>query len=269
MSPAAGWRCRRRAASRWSAPERRPVAIVVAQERPRHYMSRCARHRARASQVPPGATSPGERRAAMFPHMMGGWLPRTGAAVVRVPQAATGAGSGRTVGATVTTEARSACAAPLRYLAYRLELDEKQQAELARRPSTSSRRSAGAGHRGRAAGGLPAFADALSGGRPRQRRSSPRERPRRVRSAGQGSATPWCLRSDASHALLRDEQRKQLAFLIRTGAVPFSDPRLTGRRCRREVAAALSRHIGDLRLPARRRGPEGWCEISNMSVSVR
>jgi Spy/CpxP family protein refolding chaperone len=106
---------------------------------------------------------------------------------------------------------------PLRYLAYRLELDESQTAEVARiLDELKTERAQVAVDERRA---VSAFADALSG--------------EALDSAKLGEAAASRVRSaerlrDAVvtalgriHAVLDPEQRKQFAFLIRTGAVQF------------------------------------------------
>ncbi len=106
---------------------------------------------------------------------------------------------------------------PLRFLAYRLQLDEKQTAELARiLDDLKIERAQVAVDERRA---VSAFADALSAdvldsakladaGASRVR-SAERLRDAVVNALGR------------IHALLDPEQRKQLAFLIHTGAVQF------------------------------------------------
>lgn len=104
---------------------------------------------------------------------------------------------------------------PLRYLGYKLELDEAQTAELARiLDDLKTERAQVAVDERRAAA---AFADAIAG--------------ETLDAAKLGDAAASRVRSaerlrDAVvtalgriHALLGAEQRKQLAFLIRTGAV--------------------------------------------------
>jgi Spy/CpxP family protein refolding chaperone len=106
---------------------------------------------------------------------------------------------------------------PLRFLAHRLELDERQTAELARiLDELKTERAQIAVDDRRAAS---AFADAVSG--------------EALDSAKLGEAAASRVRSaerlrDAVvtalgriHALLDTEQRRQLAFLIRTGTVQF------------------------------------------------
>jgi len=106
---------------------------------------------------------------------------------------------------------------PLRFLVHRLKLDERQTAELARILDEIKTERAQISVDERRA--LSAFADAVSG--------------EVVDNAKLGEAAASRVRSaerlrDAVvnalgriHALLDAEQRKQLAFLIRTGAVQF------------------------------------------------
>ncbi len=106
---------------------------------------------------------------------------------------------------------------PLRYLAYRLGLDEQQMAEVARiLDELKTERAQVAVDERRA---VSAFADALSaetldaaklGEAAASRvRSAERLRDAVVKALGR------------IHAVLDPEQRKQFAFLIRTGAVQF------------------------------------------------
>jgi len=106
---------------------------------------------------------------------------------------------------------------PLRYLAYRLQLDENQASELARiLDDLKTERAQVAVDERRAVSG---FADALAGdpldsAKLREAASS------RVRSAERlRDAIVTALAR--VHAVLDAEQRKQLALLIRTGAVQF------------------------------------------------
>ena len=106
---------------------------------------------------------------------------------------------------------------PLRYLAYRLELDEKQQAELARILDELKTERAQVTVDERRA--VSAFADALSGDALDAAKLA-EAAASRVRSAERlRDAVVSAL--GRIHALLDAEQRKQLAFLIRTGAVQF------------------------------------------------
>jgi Spy/CpxP family protein refolding chaperone len=104
---------------------------------------------------------------------------------------------------------------PLRFLAYKLELDEGQVAELARVLSDLKTERAQADVDGRRA--LSAFADAVGGatfdaakaGEAAALRVKSAER---LRDAVVGSL-------ERIHRLLKPEQREKLAYLIRTGTV--------------------------------------------------
>ncbi|MFL5261179.1 MAG: Spy/CpxP family protein refolding chaperone [Anaeromyxobacteraceae bacterium] len=106
---------------------------------------------------------------------------------------------------------------PLRFLAHRLELDENQTAELARiLDDLKTERAQVAVDERRAAS---AFADALSadaldGARLADAAASRVRGAERIRDAVVAAL-------GRLHALLGADQRKQLAFLIRTGAVQF------------------------------------------------
>jgi Spy/CpxP family protein refolding chaperone len=106
---------------------------------------------------------------------------------------------------------------PLRFLAHRLQLDERQTAELARILDEIKTERAQVSVDERRA--LSAFADSVSGdvldaGKLGEAAAS------RVRSAERlRDAVVNAL--GRIHALLDAEQRKQLSFLIRTGAVQF------------------------------------------------
>ena len=106
---------------------------------------------------------------------------------------------------------------PLRYLAYRLELDEQQTAELARILDELKTERAQVTVDERRA--VSAFADALSGDALDAAKLG-EAAASRVRSAERlRDAVVTAL--GRIHALLDAEQRKQLAFLVRTGAVQF------------------------------------------------
>jgi len=106
---------------------------------------------------------------------------------------------------------------PLRYLAYRLELDEQQTAELARILDELKTERAQVTVDERRA--VAAFADALSGDALDAAKLG-EAAASRVRSAERiRDAVVTAL--GRIHALLDAEQRKQLAFLVRTGAVQF------------------------------------------------
>jgi len=104
---------------------------------------------------------------------------------------------------------------PLRYLAYKLHLDDAQVAELARiLDELKTERAQGEVDRRRSLG---AFADALGGG------SFDRDRAFEGASLRVQSATRLRDAVVAAlgklHALLDEEQRARLAYLIRTGAL--------------------------------------------------
>ncbi|HTP29255.1 MAG TPA: Spy/CpxP family protein refolding chaperone [Anaeromyxobacteraceae bacterium] len=106
---------------------------------------------------------------------------------------------------------------PLRFLAHRLELDERQTAELARiLDEVKTERAQALVDERRAAS---AFADALCG----DMLDAPKlgeAAASRVRSAERlREAIVTAL--GRIHALLNQEQRQRLAFLVRTGAVQF------------------------------------------------
>ena len=106
---------------------------------------------------------------------------------------------------------------PLRFLAYRLQLDEKQTAELARILDDLKTERAQVGVDERRA--VSAFADALSGETLDSTKLADAAASR-VRGAERlRDAVVTAL--ERIHAVLDVEQRKQLAFLIRTGAVQF------------------------------------------------
>jgi Spy/CpxP family protein refolding chaperone len=106
---------------------------------------------------------------------------------------------------------------PLRYLAHRLELDERQTAELARILDDLKTERAQVAVDDRRA--VSAFADALAG-EPLDPTKLAEAAASRVRSAERlRDAVVAAL--GRIHALLDAEQRKQLAFLVRTGAVQF------------------------------------------------
>ena len=105
---------------------------------------------------------------------------------------------------------------PLRFLAYKLELDERQVAELARiLDELKTERAQAEVDRRRS---LSAFADAVGGRHVRRRRGPSRPPAQRV-------ATAERLRDAVTsalgrlHALLDKDQRERLAYLIRTGVL--------------------------------------------------
>jgi len=104
---------------------------------------------------------------------------------------------------------------PLRFLAYKLELDEKQVAELARvLDDLKTERAQGEVDRRRS---LSGFADAVAG--------PTFDAERAKESAALRVATAERLRDAVTsalgklHALLDDDQRERLAYLIRTGVL--------------------------------------------------
>jgi len=104
---------------------------------------------------------------------------------------------------------------PLRFLAYKLELDEKQVAELARvLDDLKTERAQGEADRRRS---LSGFADAVAG--------PTFDAARAKESAALRVATAERLREAVTsalgklHALLDDDQRERLAYLIRTGVL--------------------------------------------------
>ena len=104
---------------------------------------------------------------------------------------------------------------PLRFLAYKLELDEKQVAELARiLDELKTERAQAEVDRRRS---LSGFADAVGG--------STFDAGRAGEAAGLRVATAERLRTAITgslaklHALLDDDQRARLAYLIRTGVL--------------------------------------------------
>ncbi|HEX3695437.1 MAG TPA: Spy/CpxP family protein refolding chaperone [Polyangia bacterium] len=104
---------------------------------------------------------------------------------------------------------------PLRFLAYKLELDERQVAELARiLDELKTERAQGEVDRRRT---LTAFADAVAGS------AFNKERAKEGADLRVGSAER--LRDAVTkaleriHALLDDDQRQRLAYLIRTGTL--------------------------------------------------
>ena len=106
---------------------------------------------------------------------------------------------------------------PLRFLAYRLELDPEHTAELARvLDDLKTERAQVAVDERRT---VSAFADALAGetldsARLAEAGASRVAGAERLRAAVATALT-------RIHALITPEQRKQLAFLVRTGAVQF------------------------------------------------
>lgn len=104
---------------------------------------------------------------------------------------------------------------PLRFLAYKLELDEQQIAELARLLDAVKTERAQAEVDDRRT--LSEFADALSGDAFDAAKAAAAGE-RRVASATRlRDAVVRCLTQ--LHAILKPEQRARLAYLIRTGAL--------------------------------------------------
>ena len=104
---------------------------------------------------------------------------------------------------------------PLRFLAYKLELDEKQVGELARILNELKTERAQAEVDGRRT--TAAFADAVGGALFDEAKAG-EGASLRVQSAEKlKNAVQKALRE--IHAVLSDEQRQQLAYLIRTGVV--------------------------------------------------
>ena len=153
----------------------------------------------------------------MFPAMMGGWWHEHRRGCCEGFGRGHGRGFGMHGGGHGDDGASFGVRRPLRYLAYRLQLDERQTAELARildelkteraQVTVDERRAASA-----FADALAA--DALDAGKLGEAAAS------RVRSAERlRDAVVTAL--GRIHGLLDPEQRKHLAFLIRTGAVQF------------------------------------------------
>jgi Spy/CpxP family protein refolding chaperone len=104
---------------------------------------------------------------------------------------------------------------PLRFLAYKLELDEKQVGELARILNELKTERAQAEVDGRRT--IAGFADAVGGATFDEAKAGEGAQ-LRVQSAERlKNAVTKALRE--IHALLGDEQRQHLAYLIRTGVV--------------------------------------------------
>ena len=104
---------------------------------------------------------------------------------------------------------------PLRFLAHKLELDERQVGELARILSELKTERAQADVDGRRS--ISAFADAVAGTTFDEGKAA-EAAAQRVRSAERlRDAVHKALRE--IHALLAEDQRAQLAYLIRTGVV--------------------------------------------------
>ena len=150
----------------------------------------------------------------MFPHMMGRWMHAHGRGCGE--GFAHGHGFGMHGGGS-NGGGSFGVRRPLRHLAYRLQLDETQLAELARiLDDLKTERAQVSVDERRAVSG---FADALSGDTLDTAKLS-EAGASRVRSAERlRDAVTTAI--GRVHALLDPEQRKKLAFLIRTGAVQF------------------------------------------------
>ena len=153
----------------------------------------------------------------MFPHTMGGWWHAHRRGCGEGFAGGHGRGFGMHGGGHGDDGGSFGVRRPLRYLAYRLELDEKQTAELARVLDELKTERAQVTVDERRA--VSAFADALSGDTLDAAKLG-EAAAARVRSAERlRDAVVTAL--GRIHALLDAEQRKQLVFLIRTGAVQF------------------------------------------------
>ena len=104
---------------------------------------------------------------------------------------------------------------PLRFLAYKLELDDHQVAELARILDELKTERAQAAVDDRRS--LSAFADALAGETFAQARADEGAALRKDGSERVRNAVMVAL--PRIHALLKPEQRERFAYLIRTGAI--------------------------------------------------
>jgi Spy/CpxP family protein refolding chaperone len=104
---------------------------------------------------------------------------------------------------------------PLRFLAYKLDLSEAQVAELARILNELKTERAQAEVDGRRT--VTSFADAVSAASFDEAKADEGARLRIDSAERLRAAVLKALRE--IHALLNDEQRKELAYLIRTGAV--------------------------------------------------
>jgi Spy/CpxP family protein refolding chaperone len=104
---------------------------------------------------------------------------------------------------------------PLRFLAYKLELDEKQVGELARilNELKTERAQAEVDERRTVA----AFADAVGGATFEETKAGDGAKQRVATAERLKNAVVKALRE--IHAVLADEQRQRLAYLIRTGVV--------------------------------------------------
>ena len=106
---------------------------------------------------------------------------------------------------------------PLRFLAWKLELDDEQLGEVARvLADLKTERAQGEVDRAK---GLAALADAVAGERFDASRATEGAASRVSSAERMRDATVKAL--EGLHALLTAEQRKTLAYLIRTGAISF------------------------------------------------
>jgi Spy/CpxP family protein refolding chaperone len=153
----------------------------------------------------------------MFPHSIGGWWHAHRRGCGEGFARGHGRGFGMHGGGQSEDGGAFGVRRPLRFLAHRLQLDERQTAELARiLDDLKTERAQVAVDERRA---VSAFADALSGETLDSAKLA-EAAATRVRGAERlRDAVVTAL--GRVHALLDVEQRKQLAFLIRTGAVQF------------------------------------------------
>jgi Spy/CpxP family protein refolding chaperone len=106
---------------------------------------------------------------------------------------------------------------PLRFLAWKLELDEEQLGEVARvLADLKTERAQGEVDREK---GLAALADAVAGDHFDAARAAAGAASRVASAERLRDATVKAL--EGLHALLTAEQRKTLAYLIRTGGISF------------------------------------------------
>ena len=106
---------------------------------------------------------------------------------------------------------------PLRFLAWKLELDDEQLGEVAK--ILAELKTERAQEEADGAKRLAAFADAVSGDRFDASRAAAGGELRTASAERMRAATLSAL--EALHALLEPEQRRTLAYLIRTGAISF------------------------------------------------
>jgi hypothetical protein len=137
-----------------------------------------------------------------------------------------GGGDGLEAVAMGKGSAASACGGLCAFLAYKLELDERQVAELARiLDELKTERAQAEVDRRRT---LSAFADAVGGESFDQARAK-EAADLRVASAERlrDAVTKALARI---HALLKNDQRERLAYLIRTGSLPYRPRQSRGER---------------------------------------